>query len=292
MSIASKLYDISLCKQAIKTAIENKLNTSISQNFSQYPSYILSIKNLTGGTVPAYTGNSVGDKARYMDIIKDSINNAIRQCGVTDFNANNLIEYSSAITRITTIEPGDHSLTIDGPSVITGESCTFTAMYDVENNVTSSATWSIISGSSYGTMSNGTLTIGSSANNSNVTISATYMGINATKNVTLWYKSGSSAETTVETDESGNTTVTVDTTNSDGSSSSIATHYDSDGNETGHESTNVDTSGNSSTQTVVKDEQGNDIVTGYEIDTGGNPNGGMEITGGVDTGVLVFDGHD
>ena len=39
------------------------------------------------------------------------------------------------------------------------------------------------------------------------------------------------------------------------------------------------------------DSGGNQVVTGYTIDTTNNENGGETLTGGVDTGMLVFDGR-
>lgn len=187
----------------------------------------------------------------------------------------------------------DHTLSIMGASSITGETASFTAFYDGSADVSSAATWTIISGGTYATINNaGVVTILSNANGNSVTIKAEYENAVATKEITVKYRSGTNTETNVIVDESGGTTVSVITENSDGSSISTNTHYDENGNETGHETENTDTSGNTSTQTVVKDENGNDVVTGYEIDTSGNANGGMPVSGGVDTGVLVFDGHD
>lgn len=179
---------------------------------------------------------------------------------------------------------------IYGASSITGETCEFIAMADGSQV---SASWAVVSGSQCATIDgNGALTILSNAAGNNVVISATYRGNTATKVVNVTYQSGGSSETTVVTDESGNTTVDTVIENPDGSSTETKTHFDADGNETGHEVGNTDVSGNTSTQTVVKDEQGNDIVTGYDIDTDDNPNGGLPISDGLDTGVIVFDGHD
>lgn len=206
--------------------------------------------------------------------------------------ANNIALMFSGYTHS---ETGATTLGVFGPPAMSGESCSFVAISDNSNVVTSAATWSITNGSSYATVdSMGVVTIHSNANASPITVQAVYAGLTASTNCTITYKSGASAETetTVVVDESGNTTVTTTTENSDGSSTSTSTHYDEDGNETGHENESTDTSGNVSTQTVVKDEQGNDIVTGYVIDTTDNPGGGMPISDGVDTGMLVFDGHD
>lgn len=110
---------------------------------------------------------------------------------------------------------------------------------------------------------------------------------------------GSSQSTTSTTnyDENGDISGSSENntiTNSDGSSQSITTNYDSNGNETGHETSNTDTSGNTSTQTIEKDENGDDIVTNYDIDTNKNQDGGLELNGnnGIDTGIIAFDGND
>ena len=216
-----------------------------------------------------------------------------------EISENNFIQYCNSHVY----EYGGHihsdvehvSLSIAGPSTIEGASSQLAALCDGTIDVTTSASWSITNGASYASISNsGILTISSNANNSIVTVQAVYEGLTATTNVTVTYKAGITAqtETIVETDEHGNTTVTTTTENSDGSSSSVSTHYDSNGNETGHENEVTDTEGNTSVQTIQKDNNGNDVVTGYDIDTTNNNNGGLEISSGLDTGVLVFDGHD
>ena len=141
----------------------------------------------------------------------------------------------------------------------------------------------------------------------------------------MTYQSGSSAETTTEvvTDESGNTTTVVTTvtenddgsstevvesvvtdsegnvigstemtkeTNSDGSYTSNETNYDSNGNATDGTSITGDTDGNVCSQDVKYDESGNTIVTGYDIDTSGNPDGAKEFRAdGVNTEYYALD---
>lgn len=205
------------------------------------------------------------------------------------------------------IPPPSCTLVIEGASEITAETYKYNAMCG-DNDVTTSAAWSIVSGSEYATMdsTNGKITISSTASESPVTIQAVYNGQTATKEIILTYKSGSSAETTTEvvTDESGNTTTVVTTvtenedgsstevvesvvtdsegnvigstekskeTNSDGSYNSTETNYDANGNATDGTNITGDTNGNVSTQDVKYDESGNTIVTGYDIDTSENP---------------------
>jgi len=223
--------------------------------------------------------------------------------------------------------PVIQTLTIEGVSSISAETCEYNALYNNTTNVTSSATWSIISGSQYATIdsSNGHITILSIANESLVTIQSTYNGLTATKEITLTYVSGASSETTTEaiTDESGNTTTvtTTVTTNEDGSSSEVieavivdesgntigssstnketntdgsyertTTNYDENGNATDALNTSGDTSGNVTTQTVEYDESGNSVVTSYDIDTSGNPDGSKTFSSdGVNTEYYAFD---
>ena len=221
----------------------------------------------------------------------------------------------------------NHTLSIGGISTISGASCSFTAIYDNVTNVTSAATWSIVSGSSYAIISahTGEVEILSTANDSDVIIQASYLNVTTTKNVTLTYKAGTTSETETEiiTDASGNTTTTTTTTttnedgsssvitttvvtdesgntigssesnkdiNSDGSFNATTTNYDSEGNATDGINQSGDTSGNVSSQEVEYDESGNTTVTGYQIDTSGNPDGTKEFNGdGVNTEYYAFD---
>jgi len=222
---------------------------------------------------------------------------------------------------------GNHTLTIGGITSISGVSCSFTAIYDNMTNVTTAATWSIVSGSSYATISahTGEVEILSTANESNVIIQASYLNVATTQELTLTYYTGSTSETETEIDidESGNTTTTTTTTttnedgsssvitttvvtdesgntigssesnkdiNSDGSFNATTTNYDSEGNATDGINQSGDTSGNVSSQEVEYDESGNTTVTGYQIDTSGNPDGTKEFNGdGVNTEYYAFD---
>ena len=223
--------------------------------------------------------------------------------------------------------PTPKSLMILGMSSISGESCSYNAIYDGITDVTSSATWSIILGFQYATIdsSNGEVTILSNANNSQVLIQVSYNGTTATKEITLTYSNGSSSETTTEitTDSSGNTTTvtTTVTTNEDGSTSEniqsntvdaegnpigssetnkqtnsdssyteSTTNYDAEGNAVDGSNVTGDTDGNVNTQSVEYDESGNSIVVGYEIDTSGSESGAKSYSGdGVNTEYYAFD---
>lgn len=217
------------------------------------------------------------------------------------------------------------TLSIRGVTNISAVTCQFVALLDSTSDVSSSCTWSIVSGSEYATISGGVVTILQGANKSNVTIRAEYNNLTANQPVTLTYVSGSSSETSSETvtDESGNTTIvtTTVTTNEDGSSSehtesvakdsggtvigtteidkdvntdgsytSTETNYDANGNPVDGSNSSGDTDGNVSTQDVKYDESGNTIVTGYDIDTSGNPDGAKEFRAdGVNTEYYALD---
>ncbi len=222
---------------------------------------------------------------------------------------------------------GGHTLTIAGPSVFEGLSCSYVAVYDGVVDVTTSATWSIVSGGEYATINsgNGEVDLLASASGSTVVVRAVYGGVSAQQTVTLTYKTGTTSRTDTEivVDESGNTTTTTTTvtenedgtsteenvtittdeggnvigtvesevtTNSDGSFTGTTTNYDSEGTPIGGENTSGDTEGNVNTQGVEYDENGNSAVTSYEIDTSENPDGNKTYNGdGVNTEYYAFD---
>lgn len=229
-------------------------------------------------------------------------------------------------TSITSLTFGrQHTLTIGGASTIVAETCQYVAIYDNIGGVP--ATWSIINGGTYATIaSDGTVTIDSSADNSAVKIQAECGGLTTTKDVVLTYLSGSTSETTTETVvdvDTGEVTTTTTTTtenqdgssqvstetvyynedgeiegsttsetieNADGSSSSTTINYDENGDPIDKTNEKVDTSGNVDTQQIEYDENGEEVVTGYDIDTSGNPDGVKEINGEeVNTEFYAFD---
>ena len=222
--------------------------------------------------------------------------------------------------------PSVHELTVGGTNKVTAETFNMIALYDGETDVTNLVFWAITNGNQYAVINNaGEVTINSGVSEEEITIQATYNNLVAIQNVIITYKSGSSSHTESETitDYSGNTTTTVTTIteNEDGSStsSSNSVTYDKSGNTIGSETTNIivnsdgsssssairynengdpidglnkiiDVDGNNSSQEVEYDDSGNTIVTGYEIDTSGNPNGEKTFDGdGVNTEFYGFD---
>ena len=59
----------------------------------------------------------------------------------------------------------------------------------------------------------------------------------------------------------------------DGSSTSTTISYDVSGNPTEKVNEDVDVDGNASTQSVAYDDDGEEVVTGYSIDTSGSETG-------------------
>jgi uncharacterized protein YjdB len=232
----------------------------------------------------------------------------------------------TAQCAVTITDPGFASMVIEGASSVSAETCTFRAICDNSEDVTSSATWSITAGSQYATINpnNGVVTILNGANESSVGIQAVYAGLTATTTVTLTYLAGATSETKSEitTDIGGNvtsvvTTVTeyedgsstevvetvvtdvngdlvgstesTKTTNADGSYNGVTTNYDENGDPVNGSNVTGDTEGNVSTQTVEYDDSGNVTVTGYDIDTTESESGKTFHSGGTNTEYYAFD---
>lgn len=105
-----------------------------------------------------------------------------------------------------------------------------------------------------------------------------------------------SQSTTTNYDENGDPTgSSANTTvqNTDGSSTSTTTNYDENGDPTYGENQNTDTSGNTATQEITYDDEGNQTVTGFEIDTSGSEEGEKSFNGdGINTEFYAFDVTD
>ncbi len=217
---------------------------------------------------------------------------------------------------------------IAAPSTVAAETCQCLALYN-DAALSTGVAWSIVSGSTYGSIdNNGLLTINSTANNSEIIIIAVYGGKSATHTLTATYRSGSTSETTTEVivDESGNSTTTITTVtenedgssyveesvvimdesgntigssesttnnNADGSYEISTVQYDENGEATSGTNVSGDTSGNVSTQDITYNSNGEPVVTGYEIDTTGSEGEGKDITGdGVNTEFVPFTDDD
>ena len=213
-------------------------------------------------------------------------------------------EFATYITSAQTVSIFNDStsttrLEIAAPRTLTAETC--------QCNVTvngiqleSGYQLSVVSGTTFATIDNtGLLTVLPSANKSNITLFAEYGEFSATRNMNVTYKSGSTSETTsqVVVDQSGNTieTTTTVTENEDGTSSSESTVivYNENGEPTEKTNETVDTGGNVNTQEIEYNENGEEVVVGYEIDTTNNPDGKKTYNGdGVDTEYYAFDTTD
>lgn len=220
---------------------------------------------------------------------------------------------------------GEHTLSINSLSSVTGETYSFTALYDNRTDVTTACTWTMVSGMMYALFTSaGTLSILTNANDSLVIVQAEYNGLTVEKSMRVTYAHGITAETqteivtdasgnthtstintvenedgssqvetsTVITDESGNTIGSQESTqnnNADGSYDSTSTSYDENGDPTETINASGDTEGNVSTQ-GIEYENGEPVVTGYTIDTSGNPDGEKTYNGdGVNTEYYAFD---
>ena len=169
-------------------------------------------------------------------------------------------------------EIGPYTLSIMGPSIMRGETCSY---FLAKNGITipqSNVSWSIVSGETYATINgNGELTILSGADNSNIILRAEYREDVKDKPVKVTYMSNVSATTTVETEtyESSAGTVEVTTTiteivDESGNTTTASTTVEIITNESGettytetNEVVNDDGSSTSNTSTTNYDENGN-----------------------------------
>ena len=105
--------------------------------------------------------------------------------------------------------------------------------------------------------------------------------------------SGTYQSNTTNYDDEGNVTGTSEstqTTNTDGSYTGTTTNYDENGDPIDGTNVEGDTSGNVNTQEVEYDENGNEVVVGYNIDTSGNPEGSKNYNNdGVNTEYYALD---
>lgn len=218
----------------------------------------------------------------------------------------------------------DFILSIIGPASLSGDTCTYNLLRNGIAIPSSRIEWSIISGSTYAEIdANGVLTVLPAANNSQVTISGSYAGKTAEKNVVLTYLTGATIETTTEsetietgdgkietttttteiTDASGNTTVIENVveviTNNNGEITYIESNNteNPDGsNESNYTATNYDESGNTIGSTENQTTTNADgSMTGQttNYDANGDPTDGTNVSGdtsgNVNTQSLVYD---
>ena len=97
-------------------------------------------------------------------------------------------------------------------------------------------------------------------------------------------------------DESGNVTGSQTYTsqdNSDGTSTSTTTNYNEDGDPTNRANREIDIDGNASTQNIIYDEDGEQVVSGYSIDTSNGTTGSKELDqDGINTEFYGFNSVD
>ena len=189
-------------------------------------------------------------------------------------------------TSTTTNEDGSTSETQSETTTNTDGSSTTTETTTNSDGSSSSSTTNVSSADSDGTVTTETT---STVTNSDGTSSES-------TSTTVENEDGSSQSQSQTThyDENGDTTgsTTNETNvNSDGSSQSTTTNYDSSGDPTDTTNVNTDTTGNVDTQNIEYDEQGNQTVVGYDINTEASEGTGKEMAGdGVNTEFVPFDG--
>ena len=277
--------------------------SSADRKPNKVPQLTASIKGVSyPSPIPVSRSMTTTQKLTALQQIKSQIKQVIIDSAVVA--GDDLTLYGDYIRSINVV----NNLEIVCPNTIVGTSGLVAAVY---NSLPVTAAWSISQGSQYATIDNtGELTI---IADGNVTITATYNNVTVSKTIAVDYEEDTSTDTTV--DEEGNITVTetienpdgstnisstttnTDGTsstnetvvNSDGSSTSTTTNYDENGDPTTKENQSTDVSGNENTQHIEFDNDGNEVVTGYEIDTSQSSSGG-EVVAGLDTGLIVFDG--
>lgn len=206
-------------------------------------------------------------------------------------------------TTTTTVENPDGSTTTTSTSTTTNKDGSFsnTETETTTNTDGSSTTTSTTTNSDGSTSTISSTTSAPDPDEGFVTTETTTTQTNAdgssseTTETLVENQDGSSqlSSTTVDYDENGDalgSTTNEITNNADGSSESTTTNYNADGDPTSTINNEIDVDGNSSTQDVVYDEEGNEIVTGYTIDTSDNPDGNKNFNAdGVNTEFYAFD---
>ena len=189
-------------------------------------------------------------------------------------------------TSTTTNEDGSTSESTSETTTNTDGSSTTTETTTNSDGSSSSSTTNVSSADSDGTITTETT---STVTNSDGTSSESTSTLIENED-----GSSTSQSETIHYDENGDTTgSTTNNTevNSDGSSQSQTTNYDASGDPTDTTNVGTDTVGNVDTQNIEYDEQGNETVVGYDINTEGSEGTGKEMSGdGVNTEFVPFDG--
>lgn len=259
--------------------------------------------------------------------ILDSFNNitGLRNIADLQFIGNIDLQYNTPSYINTTLNGNLRTITQE-TTVVQGTvtyNYTFTTSYNISTGVFTSTNSSSYSDSSTGietetvmtpnpdgTTTSTTTTSYTDPNNPNVYTESSIVN-NYDENGN--YSGGTSEEITGNSDgsvstatevynEDGNPTVSTTVTSYSGTANGTSsegwetitstTNYDENGNPSDGENQWVDPSGNENTQTIEYDENGDEYITGYEIDTTNNQNGGETLNNPIDTGVLAFDGRD
>ena len=166
---------------------------------------------------------------------------------------------------------------------------TVTAVY--QNNATSSTT---VNEDGSVTTETTTTTTDTETGATTTTTSSTTVNedgsSSSTETETTQNQDGSSTSISETTNSDGTSSTMENETAADGSSSTTTINFDENGDPTDKTNENTDTSGNVNTQNIEYDENGDEVVTGYDIDTSGNPQGSKNYNNdGLNTEFYALD---
>ena len=225
---------------------------------------------------------------------------------MTGTTGNAIARYNSTIVQPQwTITSGTDKATIQSNgeiTIISDGSITIEAMY---NNYTATKTVQLVYQSNKssqtivepdGSVTTETTTVvenpdGTTTKQSTATTVAEDGSISQTESTTVENQDGSSQTNSHTINQDGTSSQMDKTTNSDGSSTATTVSYDVNGDPTNKVNENTDVNQNVNTQDIEYDENGEEKVVGYVIDTSKNENGGETISGGLNTGFIAFDGR-
>lgn len=270
------------------------------------------ITGVNGNVFAVYNGQIVGDAQwsiitgqEYATIDPGSGNIDILSSGQITIQAEYQGQYGPlSATKVVNLVYNSNTSTETTVDPDTGQTTTTTTetTTDPETGATTTTEYTVVTnedGSSSQTNSETTTNTDGSSSSTSTTTNADGSSSETQSNTSApdpTTGSTTTNSTTTNYDENGDTTgsnTTDITNNTDGSYSSTSTNYNADGDPTDTTNQDRDSEGNVDTQDIVYDAQGNSTVTGYTIDTSGNPSGTKDITGdGVDTEFMPWDNSD
>ena len=249
-------------------------------------------ENITSSaTITVTSGSShinngiIGSTGAFTILDSGSITVQVSYLGYTATKTIQLVYSNTSATTIVENEDGsittETSVETTDPNTgdVTTESTSTTMNEDGSSSSTTSTTTTATDGSSF---------TSSTTINSDGTSSSTQSTTSVPDATT-----GSTTTQTQTTNSDGTSSESTVINNTDGSYSGSTTNFDENGDPVRGENVEGDTSGNISTQEIGYDSEGNEVITGYNIDTTGNENGEKNFNGdGVNTEFYGFDMTD